>query len=291
MSKIKNLNSRIVYHEKLEEQLIKRLDFLLDKFWNIPVYLVDEPLMDFLYPPQKRRVLNDECVKEILNVRTDKDNMEEIFERLNRCRNKTMVAVGLYKPGLSPEESQEIENRTGHHISDRETIYICPERIDNWAQKYEESIGKPVQGAYDIIFQMLLIHELVHAYMNDSIKSRYANELWYSIIEESMANAVAFKHFLTKEKKIISWAMSTQPLEYRGYVYWIPVDERDIAPLARLWKMIMLSHSCTRYLGWFDYNDWYYRWRFWRIGDIPENEQEKIMFLKELAFEILKSVL
>lgn len=290
MSRIENLNSRILYHVKLEEQLIKRLDFLLDKFWHIPIYLVDEPLMDFLYPPQKRKVLNDDCVKEILNVRTERANIEEIFERLNECRYKTIVAVGLYKPSLSPGEIREIENRTGHQISDRESIFISPERIDNWVHKYEESIGKPVQGAYDIIFQMILIHELAHAYMNDDIKSQYANELWYSIIEESMANAVAFKHFSAKEKKIVSWAMSTQPLEYRGYVYWIPEEKKYIAPLAHLWKMILLPYS-RYYWRYRYYYDWYFRWRLWEIDEIPRDQEEKIMLLKELAFEILKSVL
>lgn len=301
MIKIKNLNSLYFnLYEYIEKQIIRRLEFLLDKFWSIPIYLVDESLMDFLYPPHKRKVLNEECVKEILNVKTDKANIEEIFELLNRCRERIIVAAGVYKPCLSQQEILEIEKRTNHQISNGEAIFICPEQILEWSREcgkyisellpFEKSIFKPNWRMHHIIFLLVLTHELAHAYMNDSVKAQYANELWYAIIEESIANAIAYKHFLKKEEKIIiSCAMARQPLEYRGYIYWMQEDKKYVDYLARIWKLIMLPNSFFRYFGWFDYCDWYYIWRFWRISDIPRNQEEKIKLLKELALEILKS--
>ena len=65
MLKIKNLNSNAFVPVSVDK-IISRLSYLV-YVSKIPVYLVNKELMDYLYPPEKRRFLNKECVQRLLN--------------------------------------------------------------------------------------------------------------------------------------------------------------------------------------------------------------------------------
>lgn len=303
------------------------MDFLLDKFWNVPIYLVNEALMDSLYPPRKAMVLDENCIKEFIereipDERREGINLREIFKKIDtECRKKSyermiapykriividkkMIVLGLYIPKLNNNHIQEIKKHKNQDIYDEdipdgEAIFICPERVEYMAQIYKKFIDGSVSNAYEIIFQKVLIHELAHAYMHNDKKFQYSNELWYEIIEESMANAVAFKHFSNKKQKIIHWAISNQSLEYRGYLHWITRKKKELAGTVLLWKNIMQSSST--YQGWHNYYEWYYRlWKIYEISkcilykkqdDKEQKEQDnKIKMLNELALEILKKL-
>lgn len=289
--------------ENLEEKIIRRLDFLLDKFWNVPIYLVNEALMDSLYPPRKTMVLNKDCTKKIIDKkipdeRKKRINLRKIFKEINEeCRedfDKKMIAIGLYIPKLNYYDKQMIEKMKSQEICDEdipdgEAIFICPERVEYMAQKYKKFIGGSVSDAYEIIFQKVLIHEIAHAYMHNDKKFQYSNELWYEIIEESMANAVAFKHFSNIEQKIIHLVISNQSLEYRGYLHWITREKKELAGTVLLWKNIMQSSST--YQVWHNYYEWYYRlWKIYEISKCHRRRNYKIKMLNELALEILKKL-
>lgn len=192
---------------------------------KIPVYLVNEQQMDYLYPPKRRRALNPERLREILredpNLTDNLNRLEDICGSWEEYR--VVVAVGLYMNpgGYDRSERQKVIDLGDKKSSDTESgnsflneynpsIFLCPERIISWAGRAGISS--------DLVLSKVYYHELGHAFM-DTLNggSDPYNELWGRVIEESLANLIAVKQFKGKEAILIHRLIKDQPAEYRGY--------------------------------------------------------------------------
>ena len=201
MLRISNLNSsqKIAFKE---DKIVALSGILADAMKKVPVYLVDEETMDQFYPPRKRMLLNEECIKELLYSEERGEIPEEVLER---CLGKTvgrMVAVGLYLRDV-PDDLLEL-------VSEDPVILICPERCVGW--------GSKTRVPADFIFTKVLFHEFAHAYLDvNRLRNRYYDTWWGKVIEESLANYIAltrFKSYSDRAKAIK--LIAEQPLEYRG---------------------------------------------------------------------------
>lgn len=227
---IQNINSKDIINFYIDEQsIISKLDYLVHKAFKIPVYLVDEELMDFFYPPYKRKLLDEKAAKELLTHLNQNDDEKRDFEKdtqkikemMNRFyetsqertseKEPLIVAVGLYihdstnKLGPNFKDYQKLLSKINYPC-----ILICPERVLSWAQ-----------GLYispKTLFELVYYHELAHAYIHCDFRDY--QKPWYRIIEEAYCNAVSFERFkVEKDISEIEIAISKQPVEYRGYTF------------------------------------------------------------------------
>lgn len=253
-----NINSKLVPGN--ESFAVGHLDFLTSVWETTPIFLVDPPLMDFLYPPEKMIDYDYEMLKRELGPRKDDEALgderrdipperpaerpdseigEEIDREMDRIGNilnearrielsssSSFVAIGVYERNVSPETQNHILATSGKEIEDRPTIFICPERICEWAEKLEmakEKQNRKGESGFDILFACVYLHELSHRY-TDISHGRYST-WWGRFIEESFANAVAFSLIpddkASWRRALLKEAMSRQPLPYRGYSYWL----------------------------------------------------------------------
>lgn len=275
---IQNLNSSITITSDVESRLVRRLDFLQDVFWNTPVYLINELLMDKIAPP--RAYLHPECVRDILTSQDENTNVNTLLEKLERCRdsrNYALMGVYIYEvSGLITD----IEEACGVPINSGSAIFVCNERVDSFCSSLSSEISSYFtdKRRFEIIFHKVAIHELAHAFMDGSSKKRAeSGEIWHTVIEESLANAVAFEHFSPSETVVAGKSMAVQPLEYRGYGYWLKRFSVTPRGLASAWKRHRLLYKLY---GAASYDNGLY--------DIFLNNKEGI---KGLAIEILRDVI
>lgn len=217
------------------QALYKRMDApLMDLATRIPVYLVSEAQMDRLYPRERRRFFPERPLRERLRALRERGLGEEgedpfaPLEDLDRLSEdlwggvKEVVAVGLYMRsapearfrkevlGLGEEEARTGEAEEAFLGHGGPAVYLCPERVVAWAGRE----GVRVSLVQDKVYY----HELGHAYMDtaDFFPDPY-RESWGRVVEESLANLVAFKQFRGKEAAQVARLIQGQPPEYRGY--------------------------------------------------------------------------
>ncbi len=227
----KNLNSSITPPDATTEYLLTNINFIFHTWRKTPCYLIDPDLMDFLYPPQKRLSINEECAREILD-RPFHDFHEILmtWEHLpQKClteKHSYIVATGIYMQQLGSHESEEIRTITGHDLQRGPMIFLCPERIYSWAGKVQEYLPIPALEEISIVlFVKVYLHELAHAFMDGGQSSGNYPGLF---IEESLANAMAFSCFRKpRETAILKTAISMQPPEYRGFDTWLGDEWRS----------------------------------------------------------------
>ena len=109
--KIVNLNSKVPALGKMISpvRIVSRLGILTSIAPRIPVYLIDETTMDRIYPPEKRRLFDEERLKRVIHdtredypVDDEKDIAVGVLDdRMESCRKETeitayFVAVGIY---------------------------------------------------------------------------------------------------------------------------------------------------------------------------------------------------
>ena len=241
------------------EKLWARMDSLMGrKAVELPVYLVNPRQMDLLYPPERLKFLDPEMVRnwarrerrrERLLLETEEEEnplrgLEEVGgERYGKYRE--VVAVGLYLKGptsqwewqriLSLADPSRPPDGEAQHPPAGPAILLCPERILDWASR----AGVDPHLVLDKVYY----HELGHALM-DTGPTPYG-ELWGRIVEESLANWVAYHRFRGREARWVQKLISEQPAEYQGYAHlgealrnhpvWEPVLERLPLHLHRLW--------------------------------------------------------
>ncbi len=218
--RITNINSKT--NIPISSELTSRLGFLFQKAKKTPVYLVDGELMDKIYPPHKRVVIDEEKLKRNLEEyesRKDKEEdenfLERILERSTREIDKEdikgqniFIAVGVYVHSLDKMILSEIEKVNNIVNLKIPAIFICPERVKSCAKKLKIS--------QTLLFAKVLYHELGHAYIHNPNKTGYV----YKIIEESYCNAVAFSRFSEpSDVEAVMKVISEQPFEYQGYTY------------------------------------------------------------------------
>ena len=228
MLNITNLDSNVTVDLDFRDldRIISNLGILSTKA-NTPIYLVNPETMDTLYPPEKTMLLDEECVKKQLedllenyflyeddffdkfdnfsfksHKKRNKNQDEKEKDDISECQRKMTpdlnVAVGLYK----------------RDYKDSPAVFITPERCKTW--------GKDLKVPFMMIFEMVLYHELAHAYLDNRIKRRnivYYDTWWGKFLEESFANAMAlrrFNGFYGREKASAVKIVNSQPMEYRG---------------------------------------------------------------------------
>lgn len=193
---------------------------------GLPVFLVNEAQMDYLYPPERRRAIDPECLRDklkSLDPHEDQDPLEELEE----CRNSwdrysVVVAAGLYirLKGYNSKKRQDVLDLGAREYMGSEAsmaffnefgaaVVLCPERILNWA--------KNSQVPPDLLLDNVYYHELGHAYMDtlNGGPDPY-NELWGRTVEESLANWIALKLFKDSEAVFVHRLILGEPAEYRG---------------------------------------------------------------------------
>lgn len=223
MISIVNLNSKAVVKITIDyDDMIARLDFLVQKAKKIPVYLVNELLMDKIYPPFKRRVLDEEMLHHLFSEKRERYDWEDYnFDELWRERTNVTVAVGVYvhhAPSDMKATFGDVLDKKEYDEIRYPAIFICPERVVNWADRLRIS--------QDVLFQKVYFHELGHAYIHTD--RRDYQKGYYRIIEEAYCNAVAVSRF-TDKKEIaqIVKAISTQSLEYQAYpFFYLPNNDK-----------------------------------------------------------------
>jgi len=273
---------------------------------SIPVFLVNEEQMDTLRPPEFCKALDPECVRGLLQERRrllqerrrllqERSEVREpdfLFERLRRCEEegwakyKKVVAVGLY---LNLERSSHYDDsfkKSVLNLGDSSVltpqaedaflqhyepaIFLCCERIMNWAN----SVGV----SHHLVMDKVYYHELGHAIM-DTLPIGAPNpykEIWGRIVEESLANAIAYRCFNGKEARWVQRLIQTQPAEYLGYfaVYQVLVGAPEI--------FVRFIHYPEELLHiWLDWLRWL-RYRWLRDMDISPFDEYQIIssFLK-----------
>lgn len=251
--KITNINSDL--YDQNEQQLnklrIKDLEVEIDKlsqnFWRETIYLVDEKLMDIIYPPHKGKGIALDNFN--LNKAYTYSNEEtEIFNfpKQTNYINKTVIGLGMYFSNFNwnvfikntspiPEFYflvGEIKNPNSN------CIFVCPERIHNIAINQVPDMFVISQDSpnprklinykkrtkvFRTLFTAISLHEIAHAYMDrDNGTKINLDDSCKKLIEESFANALAWSQFKKlSDKRIVENFMNSQPFEYSSYRYWI----------------------------------------------------------------------
>lgn len=202
------------------------------KATGIPVYLVNPDQMDALYPPKRLQFLNPRCVRrwaeevrrreagireesrEVGEGEARREGRPSPWECLDEemtYRYRWVVAVGLYVSDFGTKELQTIRvsgsSPAGAGPTGGPAIVLSPERIVGWAQRAGVSP--------DLVLDKVYYHELGHALM-DTGPTPY-EEPWARVVEESLANWIAYRSFHGLEAVQVQRLMQEQPLEYRGY--------------------------------------------------------------------------
>jgi hypothetical protein len=220
-----------------------RLDFGREELWErleaplaalavrLPVYLVSEAQMDRLYPPKRRRFFPEDRLRERLRGLRERDleEDEDPFAPLRDLevedgeawrRQAMLVAAGLYLRRLGPGPKGDVPHLAAREpapealaaFADEEgpAIFLCPERILAWAGR----AGVPGEVAVDKVYY----HELAHGLMDTAglLPDPYG-ESWGRVVEESLANLMAFRRFQGREALWVAALIREQPPEYRGY--------------------------------------------------------------------------
>ncbi len=242
------------------EELYRRMDApMMNLAVRIPVYLVNEAQMDRLYPPERRRFFPEEPLRRRLRELRERKPLDDEdpfapLEDLDRWgedlrnwnRVKDVVAVGLYVRGsamgaqgrdfrqevlrLGEEEARTEGAEEAFLDHEGPVIFLCPERVVGWAEE------KGVRVA--LVQDKVYYHELGHALMDtaDPYPDPYG-ESWGRVVEESLANLVAWRRFRGQEAAWVARLIQDQPPEYRGYaaaaalphpLFWPEIDH--------LWK-------------------------------------------------------
>ena len=223
--KMENLNSGVNITQSDELFLGGRAGELTPLLFRMPVYWVSPDLMDRIYPPKRRRFLHPDCLREMLEVMEESEeiNWEALLERIERCRDWSggFVAVGLYLSHIGERTREIVREETGREIPERPSIFISPERVEKWAEEASSEIPffEPDWG-FRFFLAKVLVHELAHAYMDGG---RNGGTFWERVIEESLANAFAYRSVAAlasdAERMAFEKIVSQQPLEYQGWRY------------------------------------------------------------------------
>jgi len=239
------------------------------------VFLVNPNQMDMLYPREYRRALDPERIRPLLQEEVEREARErereqetgewrerreeepDFFDRLQRSEEdqigwskySEVILVGLYlhlercdqnfrsgvlRQGDSNAQTAEAENAFLNHQAP--AIFLCCERIVDWASR--------VGVSHHLVMDKVYYHELGHGVMDtlpDGAPNPYF-ETWGRIVEESLANAIAYRCFSGTEARWVQRLIQDQPAEYLGY-----------AAASKLWVGPVFLMRRGIFL------DWYYR--------------------------------
>lgn len=276
--------------------------FLANPWQSTPVYLVDEALMDILFPPRDRLTLDVERIRDILashdprraspddapreQDRRDDTSLADMWKRLDECTvasSNPFVAWGVYCNNLGAGHLAAIKARADRDIDNRPSIFLCGERILGRAER--ASIGGAARAkAFGVLLRKVLYHELAHAFI-DSVSASYGTS-WGRVIEESLCNAIARTRFnKVADIALITQVMAEQPIEYAAHVYWQSMG-REERRSARVWGEWTRKTSSWPDLWPWSESEWWYRHRVMRGRH--DAIQSPVAVWQMLAWDILR---
>lgn len=272
MLNLENLNSNASVSQDVEKFIVGKAGFLSEVWRKTPVYLVDAPLLDAIYPPEKRPVLYEECLRkrikgpdpvderkpEAEDAANNDYGTKKFWNRLEECwtEERRSPLVACYKQELTFKERQLIKSMSGRAISDHPSVFVSADRILSWSESLAVLPAKGLK-CFKVMLAWIVCHELAHAYMKTPV-TRYGT-VWGRINEESLANAIAYSRFSSPgDRGIVTRAIAQQPLEYRAYVYWIEYSKNTIRTYAGAWKDPN-SIGLDELLEWQTQYFWYWR--------------------------------
>lgn len=286
-----DIDSTVPLAKDTEIYIAAHLGYLSSVFSDVNRFLVSPQTMDKLYPPRKRYSLDGECTEGILKEHRFIENIEYFWFRwIERCIRETnlIVAVGLYLPKIPSDIAQKLKIQ-----ENKRSIFICPERVHSWSVKVSEALKLNIKTTEKYIATVVTLHELAHAYM-DGGKQKGA--FYEKVIEESLANAVAYDLLALniKNRAILRYAISLQPLEYRAYTFWqYKVKSMLDVEILNMWR----NRDLESYYGKLE-RLYYNGWRFCHWPDrliylydfLYNSEKDQNEGWQKLAFYILKSI-
>jgi hypothetical protein len=297
-----------------------QMDFERDELWSrmdaemgkkavsLPVFLVNPNQMDMLYPREYRRALDPERIRPLLQEEVEREARNryrerepeeeepDFFDRLQRSEEdqigwskySEVILVGLYlhlercdqnfrsgvlRQGDSNAQTAEAENAFLNHQAP--AIFLCCERIVDWASR--------VGVSHHLVMDKVYYHELGHGVMDtlpDGAPNPYF-ETWGRIVEESLANAIAYRCFKGKEALWVQRLIQDQPAEYLGYA--------SACHFAVIWLNLESLRDWGYRLGWF----WWYdlenalrnleRGRWFSVYELTELHRELTKLHRELT--------
>jgi hypothetical protein len=297
------------------DELWSRMDAEMGKkAVSLPVFLVNPNQMDMLYPREYRRALDPEQIRKLLQEearreaqkrereqetgewRERREEEPDFFDRLQRSEEdqigwskySEVILVGLYlhlercdqnfrsgvlRQGDSNAQTAEAENAFLNHQAP--AIFLCCERIVDWASR--------VGVSHHLVMDKVYYHELGHGVMDtlpDGAPNPYF-ETWGRIVEESLANAIAYRCFKGKEALWVQRLIQDQPAEYLGYA--------SACHFAVIWLNLESLRDWGYRLGWF----WWYdlenalrnleRGRWFSVYELTELHRELTKLHRELT--------
>lgn len=288
MLNITNLNSSKTINYQ-QNKIIALSGILSGKMKTVPVYLVDGQTIDKLYPQEKRKLLNEECLNEISkskDKKITKYNFEEIFDECSR--ETSFEVVGLYLRNIPAWLRNKFNNLK------EPAIFICPERCISW--------GNRLNIPADFVFTKVLFHEYAHAYLDSNGVNEYYDTSWGKIIEESLANYIACTRFKSyKDKANAMKLILDQPLEYKCSLVLIEKNNTPIYTLPLLFRGRSFSdRELHRYLHEYLYErygisdfilvpDLYKIWKEYKKKE--HNDIEIKDFFRLFAIDLVNSIL
>ncbi len=150
-----NINSSYEVSSQAHQLAMDSCGFLYRRWRDVPVYLVDPYLMDIISPPQERRFLNPDCVKEILTslqyepghidsedepehiVDTISRENERFWGRLEQCSSPGVMvpARAVYIPRVNSSQRRAINDHLKVRIPFRNQFgdqpFGAPISLDN----------------------------------------------------------------------------------------------------------------------------------------------------------------
>lgn len=216
--KVQNIDSQVHVPDHVWDRAARRLTYLQGPLHQVPIYLVSPETIDRFSDIIQAKGTDRECyarTRKILQERLkDFDprttSIANLTEALYQdCRRKIDL-LALYLPEIA---AFLFRFPSPPSIARGPAILICPEKI-------------LTKNHGELLFQKVLIHELVHAYRGVEGWKPWEKE-WRCVIEESLANAIAYIHFTPRERPILAAFMARQPAEYAAYTFWMRWKSRE----------------------------------------------------------------
>ena len=151
---IKNLNATVVPSEEDVRYAEARMGKDLFRYYSsMPIYLIDPPLMDIIYPPERKRFIGPDCAERVLEGFEegqeeegpfDMDSLEDLVDKwiedLEKFWNRLEECLEVFEePSYLPEEYDHDSNAPDEYYG-----YLGPDsRLQTLPSASNQPVGRP----------------------------------------------------------------------------------------------------------------------------------------------------
>jgi len=200
---------------------------------KVNIVVADKEVVDFICPPEKKKFLDPECIfglrkrisehlkREIMLRRSLREISERVWRNLKGCEREIWtisIARGCYKR-VNSNDQYKLREEFDIDIPKEPSIFVAFDRVEDSADYIAKQLGIAFSRALENVLTITLVHETFHAF-TDLNGRQYAEETWFKIIEESLANYTAYLAIRDDDKFIFLFDVQKQPIEYRCWVVW-----------------------------------------------------------------------